>query len=248
MKYVEVAFNQCYRGVPVDEVIPRIKEMKAKIDSADIEVWSIHLPFSRTLDISVLDDRLRKENVDFMAEMIELCAMFQPTCLVLHPSSEPIADSIRAQRIANASESIAYLKKYADRIGAQLCIENLPRTCLGNTPEELMRIVGDIPDVKVCFDTNHYTKGTTEHFVAIVGSRIGTIHASDFDLVNECHWLPTQGNIKWGKLMQDLEKTGYKGVFMYEATKDHENNNVRPALERIAETFDKIIDDYKTLK
>lgn len=248
VKYVEVAFNQCYRGVPVDEVIPRIKEMKAKIDSADIEVWSIHLPFSRTLDISVLDDRLRKENVDFMAEMIELCAMFQPTCLVLHPSSEPIADSIRAQRIANASESIAYLKKYADRIGAQLCIENLPRTCLGNTPEELMRIVGDIPDVKVCFDTNHYTKGTSEHFVAIVGSRIGTIHASDFDLVNECHWLPTQGNIKWGKLMQDLEKTGYKGVFMYEATKDHENNNVRPALERIAETFDKIIDDYKTLK
>ena len=244
VKYVEVAFNQCYRGVPVDEVIPRIKEMKAKIDSADIEVWSIHLPFSRTLDISVLDDRLRKENVDFMAEMIELCAMFQPTCLVLHPSSEPIADSIRAQRIANASESIAYLKKYADRIGAQLCIENLPRTCLGNTPEELMRIVGDIPDVKVCFDTNHYTKGTSEHFVAIVGSRIGTIHASDFDLVNECHWLPT----KWGKLMQDLEKTGYKGVFMYEATKDHENNNVRPALERIAETFDKIIDDYKTLK
>ena len=32
------------------------------------------------------------------------------------------------------------------------------------------------------------------------------------------------------------------------ATKDHENNNVRPALERIAETFDKITDDYKTLK
>ena len=30
VKYVEVAFNQCYRGVPVDEVIPRIKEMKAK--------------------------------------------------------------------------------------------------------------------------------------------------------------------------------------------------------------------------
>ena len=56
----------------------------------------------------------------------------------------------------------------------------------------IMRIVGDIPDVKVCFDTNHYTKGTTEHFVAIVGSRIGTIHASDFDLVNECHWLPTR--------------------------------------------------------
>ena len=30
VKYVEVAFNQCYRGVPVDEVIPRIKEMISK--------------------------------------------------------------------------------------------------------------------------------------------------------------------------------------------------------------------------
>ena len=73
-----------------------------------------------------------------MAEMIELCAMFQPTCLVLHPSSEPIADSIRAQRIANASESIAYLKKYADRIGAQLCIENLPEPVWEILRKELM--------------------------------------------------------------------------------------------------------------
>ena len=101
VEYVEVAFNQCYRGVPAGEVIPRIRDMKAKIDSAGIKVWSIHLPFSRTLDISVLDEKKRKENVDFMAEMIGQCAQFQPKCLVLHPSSEPIADSIRAQRIAN---------------------------------------------------------------------------------------------------------------------------------------------------
>ena len=153
VEYVEVAFNQCYRGVPADEVVPRIRDMKAKIDSAGIKVWSIHLPFSRMLDISVLDEKKRKENVDFMAEMIGQCAQFQPKCLVLHPSSEPITDSIRAQRITNASRSIAYLKKYADQIGAQLCIENLPRTCLGNTPEELLEMIKDIPGVKVCFDT-----------------------------------------------------------------------------------------------
>ena len=248
LEYVEVAFNQCYRGVPANEVIPRVRDMKAKIDSAGIKVWSIHLPFSRTLDISVLDEKKRKENVDFMAEMIEQCAQFQPKCLVLHPSSEPIDDSIRAQRIANASRSIAYLKKYADQIGAQLCIENLPRTCLGNTPEELWEIIKDIPGVKVCFDTNHYTKGTTEHFVETIGERIGTIHASDFDFVNECHWLPTQGDIKWGKLMHALEGVGYEGVFMYEATKDHESHDTRPTPERVVETFNKIINDYKTLK
>ena len=49
VKYVEVAFNQCYRGVPVDEVIPRIKEMKAKIDSAPIVFGRNGLPMLRSL-------------------------------------------------------------------------------------------------------------------------------------------------------------------------------------------------------
>ena len=37
VEYVEVAFNQCYRGVPADEVVPRVRDMKAKIDSAGIK-------------------------------------------------------------------------------------------------------------------------------------------------------------------------------------------------------------------
>ena len=186
--------------------------------------------------------------VYFLAELIGECALFLLKFLVLNYSSEPIADSIRAHRITNASRSIAYLKKYADQIGAQLCIENLPRTCLGNTPEELLEIIKDTPGVKVCFDTNHYTKGTTGHFVETVGERNGTIRASDFDFVNECHWLPTQGDIQWGKLMHALEGIGYEGVFMYEATKDHENDNTRPTPERVVETFNKIINDYKNQK
>lgn len=239
--YIEVAFNQCYRGVPAEEVMPRIAEIKEKVDSADIQVWSVHLPFSRTLDISVLDDSLREANVLFMAQMIEQCEQFKPARLVLHPSSEPIADSIRAQRIKNARQSIAHLKVYADRIGAQLCIENLPRTCLGNTPKELLGIIRDIPGVKVCFDTNHFTQGSTEHFMGILGKYIGTIHASDFDLVNECHWLPTQGKIDWKHFVADLKRDGYQGVFMYEATKDCDHNKERPTPQRIQETFKKII-------
>ena len=100
----------------------------------------------------------------------------------------------------------------------------------------------------MCIRDSHYTKGTTEHFVETIGERIGTIHASDFDFVNECHWLPTQGDIKWGKLMHALEGVGYEGVFMYEATKDHESHDTRPTPERVVETFNKIINDYTLLE
>ena len=36
VEYVEVAFNQCYRGVPADEVVPRIRDMKGTIGSNNI--------------------------------------------------------------------------------------------------------------------------------------------------------------------------------------------------------------------
>lgn len=242
-EYVEVAINQFYRNVPPEEVKPRIYKFKESIDSAVVKVWSVHLPFSKTLDISVLDDSLRQKSVEFMAGIIELCAIFKPQKLVLHPSSEPIEDNQREQRIINTIQSIDYLRTYADKIGVQLCIENLPRTCLGNTPDELLRIVSDFPEVGICFDTNHYLTGSPFEFIEKAGSRIVTVHVSDYDGINECHWIPGQGVIDWGKMLYDLKKSGYKGVFMFETTKDHELNQ-RATSERLIESYSLIKEQY----
>ena len=242
-KYVEVALNQCYRGVPANEVVSRVHFLKNKIDSTGLKVWSIHLPFSRTLDISVLDDNEREKNVAFIAEMIELSAMFNPSRLVLHPSSEPISENIREQRIKNSIQSIDTLRKYANSINAQLCIENLPRTCLGNTPEELLRIVESFPDVGICFDTNHYLKGNPVDFVRKTGHRIKTLHVSDYDGDDERHWIPGDGSIDWGKLTHEIYQAGYDGVFMFETTKDVNNNRVSPA--QLSDSFQMIINQLQ---
>lgn len=242
IQWVEIAINQCYRGVPMEQIVPRIEAMKAMADSAGMKVWSIHLPFSRTLDISVLNDSLRGENVAFMAKMIRRSAIFSPQRLVLHPSSEPISQTEREERLARAVGSIRELKEAADAIGAELCIENLPRTCLGNTPEELVRIVDAVPGVGICFDTNHYVQGTTAHFMDVAGKRIRTLHCSDFDLINECHWLPTQGRIDWAEFTRKLEEIGYDGVFMYEAIKDQPSQG-RLSSEQIMESFRLIYPD-----
>jgi len=238
IEYVEVALNQCYRNVSEDEVIPRINTLKAKIDSAGLKVWSIHLPFSRTLDISVTDEEARKRNVNIMARIITASKIFNPSKLVLHSSSEPVEDSIREQRISNAVESIGILHKYAEKTGAQLCIENLPRTCLGNTPEELLRMIADYPDVGICFDTNHYITGTPAHFVQLAGHRIATLHISDYDGINECHWVPGDGIIFWKKLLEALIEKGYRGVYMHEALKDNQGKPATP--EMLAARFKSI--------
>lgn len=234
IEYIEVAMNQCYRNVPKNEIIPRVHALKNKIDSAGLKVWSIHLPFSRTLDISVLDNEARRKNFEFMADMIKISAIFKPTKLVLHGSSEPIEDDIREQRIQNSIQSIGYLQQYAKEIGAQLCIENLPRTCLGNTPEELLRMIEDYPEVGICFDTNHYLLGDPIHFARTAGHRVETLHISDYDGVNESHWIPGDGVILWKELFDILIRKGYKGVYMHEAlkTKEGERTTAKQLIER----------------
>jgi hypothetical protein len=96
IQWVEVALNQCYRKVPKRDVNQRIAQMKLAVDSAGLKVWSVHLPFSKTLDISVLNDSARNANVNFLIKMMKKSKTFSPLRFVLHSSSEPIKDEERA--------------------------------------------------------------------------------------------------------------------------------------------------------
>jgi sugar phosphate isomerase/epimerase len=115
---------------------------------------------------------------------------------------------------------------------------------LGNTPEELLRIIENYLEVGICFDTNHYFQGTPLHFVEVAGRRVGTVHISDYDGTNECHWIPGDGNIRWGELVHHIRKAGYNGVFMFEVTKNKENKAVSP--QQLANSFKQIEADCAT--
>lgn len=240
IKYIEIGLNAFCRNISPEKTEPMMLAMKKSIDSTDIKVWSAHLPFSRTLDISVLNDSLRAQNVAYMLKIIQLCSIFQPKKLVLHPSSEPINDEEREQRLINSIKSIDTLRKAANSINAQLCIENLPRTCLGRNSQEIKRLTEKFPDVAVCFDTNHLIGESSHDFIQSAEKKIGTVHISDYDFVDERHWLPGKGQIKWGELCHDLLESGYKGVFMFECRES--------SSKELRDSYKHIVKEYKTIK
>ena len=90
VEYVEIGISG--RGT-VAEIREKALHAKRMADEAGLKVWSCHLPFSRKLDISVLNDSARMANLEFLTEMIAICGEVGPEKLVLHPSSEPIAGS-----------------------------------------------------------------------------------------------------------------------------------------------------------
>ena len=216
LDYIEVTMNNVI-GKDTAGVWDRAAAIKADIDSAGLKVWSVHMPYSRTLDISMLDDAKRAENVQYMKDMMRVAGIFQPQYLVLHPSAEPIAPDEREQRLANSHASIGELAPVAKEIGAVLCIENLPRTCLGQNGEEMMRLIEGYDEVGLCFDTNHLLyQSHADYLKAVEKGKIKTVHLSDYDFADERHLIPGEGLIDNQALWAGIKENGYDGIMMFE--------------------------------
>jgi sugar phosphate isomerase/epimerase len=135
---------------------------------------------------------------------------------VIHSSGEPIENTGRADRIESAKKSLCELAEYAVIYNAVISVENLPRTCLGNNSSELHDIVSCDERLKICFDTNHLLSENHFDFLQAVSSKLITTHFSDYDFINERHWLPGEGDINWKTLMDTLDEVGYDGPVVYE--------------------------------
>lgn len=200
----------------------------------DMILNAIHMPFGAYGDLSTPDEKQRLEVLDVAVQVFSVLDTLKPNYYVFHGSGDPIPDNLREQMLGNLVRSLNYL---TDKTNVQICIENLPRTCLLNTTQELNELLKKVPKVCVCLDTNHFLTEKTEDAILKIGNVIKTTHVSDFDYIDEKHWLPTQGSIDWQKVIGALEKIGYNGVFNYELCSNYD-------YEQIKENYDKLFNEY----
>ena len=178
-----------------------------------ITLWSFHLPFWK-YDIS--RQEVADETIAYHSELIRKASAIGINKFVVHPSGEPIEDSDRASRMARAKESLAILAEFAKAHGSVIAVEDLPRTCLGRNSEEMEELLSAHPDLRVCFDTNHLLTEDDCDFIRKLGNKIVTTHISDYDFINERHWLPGEGKLDWQAVLQAFKDIDYKGVWLYE--------------------------------
>ena len=195
------------------------KEISYWSQEYGIRLWSGHLPFFSAyerIDMASSD----KQHIDQLLVCYD--KLIQQSCeigidkFVVHPSNEPIEDETRQERMKCAKESLARLAEIAAGYHAVIAVENLPRTCLGKNSDEMLDLISAHPALRVCFDTNHLLKESSDDFIHRLGGNIITMHVSDYDFINERHWLPGEGDIDWSRLLDHLEEVNYQGVWMYE--------------------------------
>lgn len=212
----------------------------------NVTVWSLHLPFGAGYyDISCEDAEKRQNAVKKYSRLVEYAAEIGAKIAVVHPSFEPIEDSFREERLRLSVDSLRILSCTAKKCGIRLAVENLPRTCLGRTSDEIMRLISADDSLGVCFDVNHLLIESHRDFVSAVGNRIITVHISDYDFINERHLLPGRGKIDWKELIGLLKDAGYRGPFMNEVRGRLETEkNDYPTYEEIFNTNREMLDRY----
>ncbi len=192
--------------------------VKQYADKAGVRLWSYHLPFSpfSEIDPSSPDASVRAHTVAYFTELIKKGADIGVDKFIVHASGEPIEDSERPEHMKCSQESLFTLAETAAKCGAVIAVEDLPRTCLGHTSEEIRALIGVNDKLRVCFDTNHLLLEDNVHFLRELADKIVTVHVSDYDFINERHWLPGEGKVDWKALYTAFEECNYNGVWMYE--------------------------------
>ncbi len=211
-------------GITAIEISPKAEEhdtldlgaVAALAERFGIELWAYHLPFLPFQKIDISKPQLAEYTVTYFQRLIRKATAAGIKRFVIHPSGEPIDDADRPIRMQTAKKSLALLAEFAQELGAVIAVEDLPRTCLGNCAAEIEELLSAHPALRVCFDTNHLLGEDPVDFIHRLGDRIVTTHVSDYDFLNERHWLPGEGSLDWSGILQALADVNYRGVWMYE--------------------------------
>lgn len=204
-------------------------ELKSLSNKYGIELWSYHLPFYpfEKINVASLDKEVRKYTIEYLADFIKRGSDIGIDKFIIHPSGEPNAENEREEKLKRSMESIDILAEIAYKEGAVIAVEDLPRTCLGNTAEEILKLISVNDKLKICFDTNHLLQDNNINFMEKCADKIITIHVSDYDFINERHWVPGEGKINWLEFFNKFKQINYNGVWMYEISLSTESTMKR---------------------
>lgn len=213
--------------ISAGEIDKLVKKVKKATDDAGIKIWSVHMPFSDKIDLSVANDKERQEVVALHKKILEFCRFLQPEIILFHPSFY-LGLNERETRKNQLIKSAIELKEAVTDMHAVIVIENMlgPELLadpkrerpLCRTVEETVEIMNRLPpDIFSAIDMNHIKN--PEILIRAMGKRLKTVHISDGNGEQECHYFPCsgQGQNNWTAILSALNSVGYTGPFMYES-------------------------------
>ncbi|MNE48236.1 fructoselysine 3-epimerase [compost metagenome] len=200
---------------------------KKAADDAGVKIWSIHMPFSKDIDLSLTDESERRNVVALHTKILNYCKILKPEVILFHPSYF-LGLNEREQRKKQLIKSAVELNKQVKAIKAIMVIENMlgyelnvgadRERPLCRTVEEVSEIMSRLPaNIYAAVDMNHIKY--PERLIRALGKRLKSVHIADGTGKKENHFFPCsgEGENNWVEILSALNEVGYDGPFMYES-------------------------------
>lgn len=203
-----------------------IRSVRQILDRTGMKVWSVHMPFSKNYDISLIDEAKRTRVVAAHRNILKALQPLGIQIILFHPSYY-LGLNEREARAAQLTKSVAELYTSVNGYGQQMVVENMlgPALRKGDVERPLLRTVEECQQlfagfpkkVGLAVDMCHISD--PEKLILAFGSRVKTVHVSNGNGNAESHYLPCddRGSNDWNAIFAALRKAKYKGVFMHES-------------------------------
>jgi hexosaminidase len=211
------------------EMMKKMREIKQSATETGVEIWSIHMPYGKEIDISFVDEARRKKVIAFHQQVLKYVAVLKPKLILFHPSYY-LELHQRELHIEQLVKSVVELNQMVKAAKATMVVENMLGPALlvakGDQERPLMRTVEEclaifrrLPaDVYAAVDLNHIA--APEKLLLALGERVKTLHVADGDGKAERHYFPCDGKGQndWNAIFKALQQINYKGPFLYESS------------------------------
>ena len=251
MDYVEISFGDLIDGnrnfkVSDEEFTRLMQNAKKAADDAGIQIWSIHMPFGKHIDLSLTDEAERQQVVALHRKVLVFCEILQPEIILFHPSYY-LGLNEREVRKKQLVKSATELNKSVRSMNSTMVIENMlgPELLvdvererpLCRTVEETVEIMNCLPkSIYAAVDMNHINN--PENLISALGKRLKSVHIADGTGAAENHFFPCsgQGTNNWTEILAALHEARYTGPFLYESAFD-DARDLKTCYESMYNTF-----------
>lgn len=235
------------RHIPIDGLELRMKEahfdfnedreiedLKRIARKAKTRIISLHVPSD--IDLCDADEWNRVRSVREVEKGIVIAQRLGAEFVVIHPGERRINEVAQMEKLTMSLEETA---QFGKEWNVQVLVENTQPGKIGDTPEEIERIVNwfEAPRLGWCLDTSHMNLCGIKMGKALerLGSRLVEVHVSDNGGKRDDHTIPGEGNIDWEDLLAALGRIRYGGILCFELMPD---DDYMPMVNRICEIYE----------
>ncbi len=208
--------------------------------------FSFHAPFADHIDITSLDEGVRRNAVNELLIAAQAAAAMGARHIVLHPGPEREGRPHHEEFLKHmqyASESLNIVAATCRDLGIQLLLENmLPHLLFGHT-SDMLYLLGQIQECNVgtCLDTGHANlAGELGNVVHKLSGHLKMLHVNDNRGNYDSHLNPGEGVIDWRWLLSELRHHQFKGSLILELA-GHAEESIPETLARARRAFDYLV-------